>query len=186
MAEDEDEVKVEVVDATVIPVLLSGELVPRKEIDPEALVEALRYLQKLIPDAVHLTLREKQSMANAANLDPSIIESGTLLGAAWESLKRVLGTTPEEIRAELDKTRRWDEVDRVLLALRETVHSTNLQRKHRIGTLILNIYAIVGDSLRRRRVSAAYEHLRPYYEQMKAAILGVRKKKSRKKTTPEE
>jgi hypothetical protein len=187
--EAEVEVAVAAVEATAILELPSDvpgeELVLRKDIDPRALVEALRYLQQRIPDAVHLSLREKQSLAHAANLDPAVIESGIRLGSAWDTMKSVLGRTAEEVRAELETARQWDEVDSVLMALRETVHSTNLRRKHRNGRFILQIYSIIGSSLR-GRVAAGYEHLRPYYDEMKRAILAVRKKGSRKKTPPKE
>jgi hypothetical protein len=187
--ETEVEIAVAAVEATAILELPSdvpgGELVLRKDIDPRALVEALRYLQQRIPDAVHLSLREKQSLAHAANLDPAVIESGIRLGSAWDTMKSVLGRTAEDVRTELETARQWDEVESVLRALRETVHSTNLRRKHRNGASILQIYSIVGSSLR-AGLANGYEHLRPYYDEMKRAILAVRKKGSRQKTPPKE
>src|SRR5215213_7276391 len=135
--ETDVEIAIAAVEASAILELPSdapgGELVVRKDIDPRALVEALRYLQQRIPDAVHLSLREKQSLAHAANLDPAVIESGIRLGSAWDTMKSVLGRTAEEVRTEQETARQWDEVESVLSALRETVHSTNLRRKHRNG-----------------------------------------------------
>lgn len=154
-----------------------GELVPRREIDPRALVRALRILQERIPDAVHLTLREKQSLARTANLDPAVVESGLHLGASWGAMREVLGRTAEEARAELETARQWDEVESVLVAITETVRSTNLKRKHGIGALILRIYGVVGAGLR-DRAAEGYAHLRPFYEQMKRAMAGTRRKKS--------
>lgn len=153
-----------------------GELVPRQEIDPQALVQALRVLQERIPDAAHLSLREKQSLARTASLDPAVVESGLHLGASWGTMKEVLGRTTEEVRAELETARQWDEVESVLVAITETVRSTNLKRKHGIGALILQIYGVVGAKLR-GRAEAGYAHLRPFYDEMKRAILGTRKKK---------
>jgi len=187
--ETDVEIAIAAVEASAILELPSdapgGELVVRKDIDPRALVEALRYLQQRIPDAVHLSLREKQSLAHAANLDPAVIESGIRLGSAWDTMKSVLGRTAEEVRAELETARQWDEVESVLRALRETVHSTNLRRKHQNGTSILQIYSIIGSRLR-GGLANGYEHLRPYYDARKHAILAVRKKQSRQKTPPEE
>lgn len=186
---EETEIEVAAVEATAILELPSdapgGDLVLRKDIDPRALVEALRYLQQRIPEAVHLSLREKQSLAHAANLDPAVIESGLRLGSAWDAMKSVLGRTAEEVRADLETARQWDEVESVLAALRETVHSTNLRRKHRNGLSLLQMYSIVGSGLR-GRLAAGYEHLRPYYDEMKRAILAVRKKGSRPKRPPKE
>lgn len=152
-----------------------GELVARQEIDPQALVQALRVLQERIPGAVQLTLREKQSLARAANLDPKVVESGLSLGASWGTMKEVLGWSAEEVRAELETARQWDEVESVLGAIVETVRATNLKRKNRIGVVILQVYGLVGAKLR-DRAADGFAHLRPFYEEMKRAILGTRKK----------
>lgn len=153
-----------------------GELVPRQEIDPQVLVRALRVLQERIPGAVQLTLREKQSLARAAHLDAAVVESGLSLGASWGTMKEVLGRSTEEVREELETARQWDEVESVLAAITETVRSTNLKRKHGIGVLILQVYGIIGAKLR-DGAADGYAHLRPFYEEMKRAVLGARKKK---------
>lgn len=187
---DEAEVATIVTDS--LPALrASGEAAPLQKLDVEALTAALRYLQKHMPDLVQLSLRERQKKANAANLDPAIIDRGLDLAAAWPSMKNALGVSAEELRAELDRAGRNEELRQVMLALADTLKATNLALKHRTGTTILQVYAIVGAALR-SRVPDDYSHLRPQYEAMKRAILQVRKKQSRKRAkdaepdTPEE
>ena len=162
----------------------ASDVVPLEEVDLEALTDALRYLQQRIPGLVQLSLRERQSMANAANLDPAIIDRGIELGAAWPGMKKVVGWSAEELRAEREKVRQGEELRRVLLALADTVGATTMKQKHRIGSVILKIYAIVGTALRDPGSALAY--LRPYYEEMKRVILSVRKKKSRKAAKDQE
>ena len=164
-----------------LPVLRAGgEAVPLKEVDVEALAAALRHLQQRMPDLVQLSLRERQKMAHAANLDPEVIDRGLDLGAAWPMMKDVLGSSAEELRAVLDRVARNEELRQVLLALADTLRATNLALKHRTGTTILQIYAIVGAGLR-SKVPDEYTHLRPQYDEMKRTILRVRKKQSRKR-----
>lgn len=180
---DEGEVATVVTDA--LPVLrAAGQAAPLQEVDVEALTAALRYLQERMPDLVQLSLRERQKMANAANLDPAIIDRGLDLAAGWRNMKKVLGSSAEEVRANLDRAGRNEELRHVLLALADTLKATNLALNHRIGTTILQVYAIVGAALR-STVPDEYTHLRPQYEEMKRTILRVRKKQSRKRPKDE-
>ena len=175
----EAEVAIVVTDA--LPALrASGEAALLQEVDVEALTAALRYLQQHMPDLVQLSLRERQKKANAANLDPAIIDRGLDLAAAWPNMKNALGVSAAELRADLDRAGRNEELRQVMLALADTLKATNLALKHRTGTTILQVYAIVGSGLR-SRVPDDYSHLRPQYEAMKRAILQVRKKQSRKR-----
>lgn len=185
-SDDDDDVKVATVETDALPVLAPAEdLVPVAEIDVAAVTRALRDLPQRMPDLVQLTTRERQSMANAANLDPAVIDRGLDLCAAWPGMKQVLGSSAEDLRADIDKVGRNEELRRVLLALADTLGATNLALKHRIGTNILQTYAIVGTGLR-NPAPDGYTHLRPYYEEMKRTILRVRRKRSRKRAQDDE
>ena len=189
-SQPEDGPKVATVDTTTTPllsaeVLALGDMLPPKEIDPVALVQVLRALHQRIPEAVQLSLREKQSLAHAANLDPAVVDSGLDLGAAWGNAKATLGSSTEEVRAEREKARQWDEAQQEFLSIARTIGDTNLKRKHRIGIFVLQIYAIIGANLR-RGPAGGVAHLRSYYERMKRAILNAKKKKSRKAAKNEE
>lgn len=73
----------------------------------------------------------------------------------------------------------------MLLAFADTLGATNLALRHRIGTTILQTYAIVGTGLRNPEPDG-YTHLRPYHEEMKRTIRRVRKAKSRKRAEDDE
>ncbi len=181
----DDDVKVATVETDGFPVLAPAQdLVPVAEIDVAVVTRALRDLQQRMPDLVQLTTRERQSLANVANLDSAVIDRGLDLGAAWPDMKDVLGSSAEDVRAEIDQVSRNEELRRVLLAFADTLGATNLALKHRIGTTILQTYAIVGTALRNPEPDA-YTHLRPYHEEMKRTIRRVRTK-SRKRVQGDE
>lgn len=181
-----NEAKLTAVATDALPVLrAAGEAAPLQEVDVEALTMALRQVQERMPDLVQLSLRERQKMANAANLDPAVIDRGLDLAAAWPNMKEALGSSVEDLRADLDRAGRIEELRQVLLALADTLRATNLALKHRAGSTILQLYAIVGTALR-STVPDGYTHLRPQYEEMKRTILRVRKKRSRKRPKDEE
>lgn len=109
----DDDVKVATVETDALPVLAPAqELVPVAEIDVAAVTQALRDLQQRMPDLVQLTTRERQSLANVANLDPAVIDRGLDLGAAWPDMKKVLGTSAEDVRGEIDQVSRNEELRR--------------------------------------------------------------------------
>lgn len=156
-----------------------------EELDPVVLTEAIRYLQQRLPGAVALTARERQAMGRVANLDPELIDHGLSLGAVWEDMKLLLGASAEEVRGEQDAGRDWEELERTTEAFLEMLRAANLKRRHRIGTIVLDIYSLVGHRLH-GDVSARDQHLAPYYERMKSIFLRLRKKKSRKTAKDEE
>lgn len=154
------------------------------QVEPEQLVEALRYLQQYIPEFTQLSVREERSMARAGHLDPEFIDTGIQAGSAWLQAKQVIGRTGAELRQEADEIRRWNDVERELRALTKGVAGANLKRKHRLGEAILTIYAILGAKMR-LETAAGDSHLRPYYDDMKRAYLRALRK-SRKKARSEE
>jgi hypothetical protein len=147
-------------------------------VDAEALVRGLRQLQQRVPGFVQLSLREEQSMARAAYLDPEFLERGLHAAAVWPQTKNLLGMTAEELRHEAEEARRWDEVERELIALTKGIAAANLKRKHRLGNAILQLYGILKTSLHRDD-AGAYSFLRPYFEEMKRAWNGRRKRKAK-------
>ena len=152
-------------------------------VDPDMLVEGLRYLQQRIPEFTHLTWQEKRSHARAANLDPEFIESGLRAAAVWRDTKKLVDRSADELREEQDETRRWDQVVVELRAITDGIEAANLKRKHRLGIAILMIYRILGINLHRGRAEDLY--MRPYYENMKRAYLKTQqfRKRTKKKET---
>ena len=140
-------------------------------VEPATLVEGLRFLQSRIPDYTQLSADEVRAMMRAAYLDPEFIEVGIQSAGAWDNAKAALGTTGEEMRAEADEIRKWDEVERELTVLLKGIAAANLKRKHRLGSTVLKLYNIL-----RVTVDFQNRHLRPYFDAMKQAYLRRRKK----------
>jgi hypothetical protein len=154
--------------------------------EPEMLVRAFRHLQDRIPGFTQLSVQEKRSHARAANLDPEFIESGLQAGAAWRKTQLLVKRSGEELRQENEESRLWDETIVAVRAFADGMEAANLQRKHRLGTAILQIYRLLGIFLRRAGSEDAY--MRPYYENMKRAYLKTQQFRRRKKKNqaPEE
>ena len=111
--------------------------------------------------------------------DPAFVEAGLHAAARWDRTEAVVGTTAEALRQDADDVQRWDEVERELRALARGVAAANLERKHRLGKAILTLYSTIGILLRRPQESDV--PLRPYYDDMKRALLATRKKPRAKK-----
>jgi hypothetical protein len=144
-------------------------------VDPDTLIQALRYLQQCIPEFTQLSVREERSMMRAAHLDPGFIDIGIQTAEAWNEPADVLGFTGPELRREVADVRKWDEVERELRALTQGVAAANLRRKHRVGKAVLFLYHLLRDGSR--------PHLRPYLDDMRRAYNRTRKKP--RKTSPQ-
>ena len=147
--------------------------------DPEDLVNGIRRLQEMIPGFTQLSISEERSMASVAYLDPEVLATGIHAAGAWEAMKQTTGMSAEELRAETEALDRWEDVKRELMAFVKGIDGAILSRRHRVGTAILQLYAILGTLIR----DPKNEHLRPYYENMKKAQKQRRKKGSGKKKT---
>ena len=148
--------------------------------EPEMLVQGLHYLRQRIPGFTQVSVEEKRSHARAANLDPEFIESGLHAACVWRDTKLMIERSGEELREEHEEIRHWDVVVREMRAITDGIEAGNLKRKHRLGTAILQIYAILGAYFRRNsRPQDAY--MRPYYENMKRAYLRTQQFRRKKK-----
>jgi hypothetical protein len=150
-------------------------------VEPATLVEGLRFLQSRIPDYTQLSADEVRAMMRAAYLDPEFIEVGIQSAGAWDNAKAALGMTGEEMRAEADEIRKWDEVERELTVLLKGIAAANLKRKHHLGTTVLKLYNVL-----RVTVDFQNRHLRPYFDAMKQAYLRRRKKAGKAETEIEQ
>ena len=157
----------ETVEPVSTDLLAPAQTTPPSLVEPEKLVQGLRYLQERIPEFTQLTVQEKRSHARAANLDPEFIESGIHAAVVWPLTKSVVDRSGEELREDREEIRRWDEAIRETRALLEGMEAANVKRKHRLGTAILTLYATLGRRLRRPEEA----RMRPYYENMKRAYL---------------
>jgi hypothetical protein len=171
-------------EATPVPaidVLALVDTTPPPPVEPEMLVQGLRYLEQRIPEFTQLSVKEKRSRARAANLDPEFLEGGLQAAAVWRRTKRVVERSGEELRQEDEVIRRWDEAILAWRAVLDGLEAANLKRKHRLGTAILLIYHILGRYMRGNHPEEAY--MRPYYENMKRAYLRTQKFRKRKTKT---
>lgn len=165
----------------------AGDLLALREtaellVQAKTLVAGLRLLQQRIPQYEQLSVREKQSMTRASTLDPAFLEVGIQTAGAWNQTKALIGRTAEEMRAEAEEIRQWDEVERELLVLAKGVASANLRRKHRLGSAVLTLYKLLGNALR----YGFDGHMRPYFDEMKRAFLRRRKKPAKQDEPPAE
>ena len=149
-------------------------------IDPAAFVRGLRYIQQRMPEFAPLSAAEKRTLVRAASLDPEFRNAGIVAGGMWPHVKTLTGRTAAELSAEADEIARWDEVVRELEILARGIADSNLKRKNRLGTAILQIYSVLGASV--YGIEAPFPNLLPYFEAMKIAYQKWRKK-SRKTTS---
>src|SRR6185295_12880 len=144
-------------------------------VDAEMLLTGLRHLQERLPDYIHLTAREARGMGRAANLDEDFMNAGIQAATVWGDTKRFTGWTGEEMRQIADETRRWDDVERELRIVLKGISDGNLKRKNDLGNGILMVYLALG-----RLTKMDLKHLRPYYDEMKAAWLRSKRPKKKK------
>jgi hypothetical protein len=144
-------------------------------VEPETLIQGLRYLQQRIPGFVQLSITEERSLARAAHLDPEIVELGVHTAGAWDETKDMVGCTGEELREQQEVIRRWDGVIREIDVLKKGAYGANLRRKHKFGLSILDVYAVLRRLVRRR--DGSHAHLRPYVEELRRAFARNRRKK---------
>ncbi len=157
---------------------------------PKTLMQVFRLLQQRIPGFTHLSLTEQRSMARAGHLDPEFLEEGiATAGAAGEDAKLLTGgMTGDECRELSDEIRQGEELYREVMVLAKGIASTNLARRHRLGSAMLNLYRNLG--ICQNDSHGRFRHLQPYYERMKQAYRKNRKtrRKAKEKTaeTPAE
>ena len=158
--------------------LVASEALPAPVVSkPESLAEALRLLQTRLPEFTQLSVEEQRSMGRAAHLDPAVIDAGLHAAAVWEQSTLTTGMSGEEFRELAEDIRRWDEAERELRALLRGVAAANLKRKHRLGKAVLTLYSLLGAVLRKPHPDDV--HLRPYYDDMRRAVLAAQKKKGK-------
>jgi hypothetical protein len=144
-------------------------------VEPETLIQGLRFLAQRIPGFVQLTVTEERSMARTAHLPREAIDIGIDAAGAWDDPKFFLGWTGDDERREDEVIRRWDGVHREILTLAKGVYGANLHRKHARGKRFLNMYAI--GRRRARENDGPGNRLRPYIEEMRKAFAKNRWKK---------
>lgn len=151
-------------------------------VEPETLVDGLRYLKQRIPEFTHLTLQEKRSHARAANLDADFIESGLQAAEVWPYTKRMVQRDAGELREEQEEIRRWDQVVVEFRAVLDGIEAANVKRKHRLGQAVLQLYRILGAQLSVGRAEDV--PMRPYYENMRSAYMRTQRFRKAKKSSP--
>jgi hypothetical protein len=160
--------------------VVAGDATPAVIANPVTLIQALRYLQQRIPGFTQLSVKEERALIRVASLDPEFIEAGLRTATIWSETKRITGRSGEELRHEDDEIRRWDETESEFRAAVKGISGANRNRRHRLGTAILDLYYILGTVIDKE----SHRHLRPYYEEMKRAYQN-RKRKRRKAEKPD-
>ena len=147
---------------------------------PATLAQGLRFLQQRVPHFTQLSQDEERAMGNVGHLEPEFLAAGIHAAGVWPESKGLIGFTAEELRSRLDATAEWAEVRRELKALDQGIAGAILSEKHKIGTAILKLYRFLRTLIK----DPHYQHLRPYYEDMRRAY-GRRPRKPRQTAKPE-
>jgi hypothetical protein len=124
-------------------------------------------------------VQEKRSYTRAASLDPEFLESGLHAAEVWPDTELVVKRSGEELRREDEEIRDWDKAIFEWRAILDGMEAANLKRKHRLGTAILQIYAMLGINF--RHGTPKHPFMRPYYENMRRAYLRTLGSRKRKK-----
>jgi hypothetical protein len=179
MPEDDPSEKDTSLEATPIPAgplpAIFEDLAP-VPVEPEMLLEGLRYLQQRIPGFEQLSVAEERSMARAAHLDREAIDSGLHAAGAWDESKVIIGYSAEELRRMDEEIRKWDSVEREMSATMKGLAGAILRRRHVLGIAILDLYSTLRRSVKRPNSPRA--RLRPHLEDMRRAF-GRKKGKKR-------
>ncbi len=144
-------------------------------VEPETLIQGLRFLQKRIPGFVQLSIQEERSMARTAYLPAKAVDIGIQSVDVYDKANAVIGMTGEEMRQSRDLSRRWEGVSRELGVLKKGIDGANIARRHRLGLATLDLYAFM-----RRAAKKKQTELRPYVEELRRALAETRKKRPRK------
>ena len=160
--------------------VVAGDATPLALANPVALIQGLRFLQQRIPGFTQLSVAEERSLIRVASLDADFIEAGIRAGSAWSETKGIIGRSGEELRYGADEIRQWDEAESELRVVLKGMSAANRKRRHRLGTDILSLYMILGETIHME----SRRHLRPHYEEMKRAYQN-RKRKRRKADEPD-
>jgi hypothetical protein len=144
-------------------------------IDPATLIATLNALEQRIPELRALTNAEIITLRKAASLNPDwVVHAVGTLGAS-DTIERAVGSTYDELLAEIDEANRWYAAETRLYALYKGVATANLIRRHRIGVKALQIYGISRQLIRRPE----HNHLISRVETLRQMNkLGRRKKKT--------
>ncbi len=146
-------------------------------VEPETLIQGLRFLQERIPGFVQVSEAEERSMIKAAHVDPEIVEMGIHLAGAVPEAKKLIGWTGEELQREAEVIRRWNGAEREIKALLDGISGAILRRKYTLGTAILDLYAILRRTAKRN--NSRHAHLRAHLEELQRAF--ARQRKGRQK-----
>src|ERR1700682_2294991 len=150
---------------------------PATMLDPVTLIEQVRALRQQIPEFTHLPSRDKQALSRAASLHPDFVQGAITVVGASTGVQDILGSTLDALHQQTDDATRWATAEDEVKALLDGIHAANLVRKHRIGLVALQAYAIG------RQLVPQKEHagLLPHVEELQRLN---RIGKRAKKTTP--
>lgn len=112
-------------------------------LDPEALVEQIRFLRSQMEEVTPLTPAQKRILRGQSRKQSDAIVAGSInvLGAL-DNVALAIGQKPEEVRQLQTDWNRWNAVAGELRALLNGVDGANLVRRQRLALISAQAYSI--------------------------------------------
>jgi hypothetical protein len=111
-------------------------------ITPAAIVEQVRAMRASIPDFQQLPTPKSRKLRNVARIHPDFVQSAINTVGVFTGVETVLGRTHGELTQEVIDVAAWSAAEEEIRALLEGVMAANLVRRHRLGLVALQTYAI--------------------------------------------
>jgi len=132
---------------------------PATMLDPVTLIEQVRALRQQIPEFTQLPLRERKGLARTANLHPDFVQGAITVVGASPGVQDILGSTPDAMQRQTDDATRWSTAEDEVKALLDGLRAGNLVRKHRVGLVALQAYAIGRQLVRQKEHADLLPHV---------------------------
>jgi hypothetical protein len=126
---------------------------------PETIIERLREIRAGLAGFQQLPLTVRKSMRTLANASPAFVQAAiNTLGAAPEVVT-IVRSTADELQQLVADAASWSAVEDEMRAVLAGVAAANLTRRHRIGTLAVQTYAVTKRAIRQSEHSSLISHV---------------------------
>jgi hypothetical protein len=126
---------------------------------PEAIVEQLRVLRSQMPDNQQIPIPEAQSLRSLAHLNADFVQAAINTLGANTGVGSLIGSSQAEAQQDVVDDARWSAVEDELAGLLDGVRSANLVRRHRIGKVATQTYAVTKRLIREEQHSDLISHV---------------------------
>jgi hypothetical protein len=150
-------------------------------IEPEELIQELRRLRDRIPYYGQLSVPAARSMIRVANLDADFRQEGINAVGTSTRIETHVGWTSEALQQETEAAQRWTAAESELKAMLQGVSAAILTRKYRVGTIVLQVYALLQ---RLVRVKGNSDLIPPFEAMKRVNRFGHKRPKAEVNTTP--